>query len=1391
MKHRPRSGSESPDHENTLRAVLVGLGLFIGLGLFAMALLVRWEAAQLEARKAEATELAHAHLRLFSERLNGSLAASRVLAELVRQGEGRIDDFPRVSASLLAHFPGVAALQLAPNGVVSEISPLKGNEGEIGRDLLRGERAEREARNAVRDRRLTVAGPFPLAGGGQYVVGRLPVFLVASQGAGESLWGLVSVYLRFPSLLKGTGVDRIPERDYEYALWTRSADGRGVTLIAASADRLPPDPVEVGLPVPNGQWTFSLSPRGGWEDAGALWRLRAAGLALCLVLSYLLQRMLMKPLFLRAEVERRTRALRESEERFRTVVRSIPDLVWLKDPEGRYLGCNRRFEKFFGAPVGELVGKTDEDFADTQFIDASRISDREVLERRTPSISEQWITFANDGHCELVQTVRTPMFSGNGKLIGVLCVARDITDLHEMTEGYKRSEARLNAAQRVARIGSWERNLDTGEIYWSDEIFRMFELEREAIDPHYDVFMETIHPDDREWVNSVYREAQRQGKPLQVQMRLQTRSGRIRHVEMRAEMPEDEHGHQGHVVGTLQDISIRVEAQEKIRAQQAMARAMLAAMPVGVAITDAEGRLREFNAAAVDLLQVRPLEMAGKRLSELGLVISDSRGGALRADELPDARALAEQAPVSPMELQVTLREATVELEMSAVPVAGEDMGVVIAMVSLAARREAEASTRENAERIEGLNRRFSIAAAAAGIGVWEYELAAQCFRWDEAMFRLHGVASDRFDGSLAGWLECIATQDRARMAMALERARSGDEDMEVDFRVIRRGGDTHYLRACARVVRDATGGVKSLSGVCLDMTTLKRSEQILIQERRRYRDLVDSTDGLVWEADARSGQFTYVSRHAERLLGYPIERWYDHEFWKLHIHPDDRKWVLNYVAGMAERTEGYEFEYRMLASDGRTVWLRDIVTVVLEAGEPRWLRGVMIDISGARETADALRRSEEQLSLAIEGAGLGLWDWDIVSGRLDLGGSGIAMLGYDNDEVSPHYDSWEELIHPDDRDAVRSYLVEHLKGRSERFDCEYRMRHKEAGRWVWVHGLGQVIHFDQDGVPLRAAGIQLDVTERRRAEEQASEAQREIARLSSRNELLLTSAGEGIFGADTEGLCMFINPMALDLLGLVESDALHQPVSSMFEHRHEAGSGCEDGACPILLTLADGKRRQVEDTIERRDGSSIAVRMTVTEMREGAERIGVEVVFQDISARRAMERELERLATTDPLTGVTNRRQFIERCEQELVRQKRFEDPVSLLMLDVDHFKRVNDTYGHAVGDEVLKHLCHLAARELRRTDVFARLGGEEFAFLLTGSDLDGAMDFASRFRALVESHPALTDAGEVPLTISVGTAQARRQDRSADDLLRRADAALYRAKQGGRNQVVSQTPQ
>lgn len=146
---------------------------------------------------------------------------------------------------------------------------------------------------------------------------------------------------------------------------------------------------------------------------------------------------------------------------------------------------------------------------------------------------------------------------------------------------------------------------------------------------------------------------------------------------------------------------------------------------------------------------------------------------------------------------------------------------------------------------------------------------------------------------------------------------------------------------------RDSQGKIKGLVGIGRDTTERKAAEEALRQSQQKYASLVDSLDGIVWEADARTFAFNFVSHQAERLLGYPVERWLtEPTFWKDHIHPDDQEWVVNFCVQSTQEKRPHDFEYRMLAADGRIVWLRDIVTVMVENDHPARLRGVMIDIT-------------------------------------------------------------------------------------------------------------------------------------------------------------------------------------------------------------------------------------------------------------------------------------------------------------------------------------------------------------------------------------------------------------------------------------------------------------
>jgi diguanylate cyclase (GGDEF)-like protein len=183
---------------------------------------------------------------------------------------------------------------------------------------------------------------------------------------------------------------------------------------------------------------------------------------------------------------------------------------------------------------------------------------------------------------------------------------------------------------------------------------------------------------------------------------------------------------------------------------------------------------------------------------------------------------------------------------------------------------------------------------------------------------------------------------------------------------------------------------------------------------------------------------------------------------------------------------------------------------------------------------------------------------------------------------------------------------------------------------------------------------------------------------------------------------------------------------------------------------------------------------------------LGAVVIFQDVTERHELESHLRFLATTDALTGVANRRSLLRRAEHEFRRARRYGRPMALLLLDLDHFKKVNDTWGHFAGDEALKALCEVCLGSLRGSDMLGRLGGEEFAVLLPEAGIKDACGTGERIRHVVEQLEIDWHGRTIRLTVSVGVATLEPTDPDIYALMRRADLALYTAKDVGRNRVV-----
>jgi len=285
------------------------------------------------------------------------------------------------------------------------------------------------------------------------------------------------------------------------------------------------------------------------------------------------------------------------------------------------------------------------------------------------------------------------------------------------------------------------------------------------------------------------------------------------------------------------------------------------------------------------------------------------------------------------------------------------------------------------------------------------------------------------------------------------------------------------------------------------------------------------------------------------------------------------------------------------------------------------------------------------------------------------------------------------------------------------------------------------------------------------------------------RNQLLLASLGEGVFGVDGNERCTFINAVALKMLGYREKEVLGHHQHALFHHHHPDGRVFDRADCPVSQTLHDGKTRTVETHLIRADGSLFPAHLTVAPMLESSKVVGVEVIFQDISQQKSVEAKLYQLANFDALTGCANRRYFMDQLSTYF---ELGNAPMALLMLDLDHFKLINDTHGHAVGDIVLQVFSRLLRDRLGHDDVAGRIGGEEFTVLLPNSSLEQARLWAESLREATALASVSHLNQQVAITVSIGVAEFGLSLDGIDDWLLAADKALYCAKDQGRNQVV-----
>ncbi len=289
----------------------------------------------------------------------------------------------------------------------------------------------------------------------------------------------------------------------------------------------------------------------------------------------------------------------------------------------------------------------------------------------------------------------------------------------------------------------------------------------------------------------------------------------------------------------------------------------------------------------------------------------------------------------------------------------------------------------------------------------------------------------------------------------------------------------------------------------------------------------------------------------------------------------------------------------------------------------------------------------------------------------------------------------------------------------------------------------------------------------------------------------VLNSLTDAVYLVDRQRTIRFWNRACEEITGYGAEDVVgHRCYEDILRHVDENGQRLCTGLCPLAHTMHDGSPRNTRVWLHHKDGHRVEVQVGVKPVRDGGARIiGAIETFTDESERAATQArlaELEQLAMVDPLTGVPNRRFLEMTLSTRLADLRRYAVPFVVAFADIDHFKRVNDNYGHNAGDKVLRMVANTLAGNLRGSDTVARFGGEEFVLLLNHAAGTSAIGVCERLNRLVATSSIDGPSGSVSVTISFGATVAQPSD-SGDSVLRRADALLYQSKQSGRDQVVT----
>ncbi|MBL6752001.1 MAG: EAL domain-containing protein [Nevskia sp.] len=713
-------------------------------------------------------------------------------------------------------------------------------------------------------------------------------------------------------------------------------------------------------------------------------------------------------------------------------------------------------------------------------------------------------------------------------------------------------------------------------------------------------------------------------------------------------------------------------------------------------------------------------------------------------------------------------------------------------------------------------------AMASAGTGIWEWDTATDRLHLSEALaFMFFGVAQDLADVPLQTVMEAVDESDRARLQETLRTALEQHTEYEIECRLAGAdGAEQRWFVARGCPEYDAQGRPCRVLGTATDITQRMQAQIRLKASEERLRTLVESTTQMLWMADPAGG-LTEVSAAFKRIAGLDPERALASNWIEL-VRPDFRERTLASWRQALATGVTYDAEFPVRVADGSYRFFRAQAAALRNPGGRirEWV-GTLTDIDAQKRAEDALQASEQKLESILDSMTEVVWSLSASTGRLTYLGPAVEELtGVAAAELMRNPGLWGRLVHPADR-AIADPRLEKLRTAGA-LDVEYRIVRPD-GEERWVQSRGKAI-YDGAGRLVRMDGIVKDITRRKAQEQRLVRLNRVHAVLSGINALIVRAGSREQLFQEACRIAVEQGGFRLAWIGVVIGDEVRPVAVRGEDHgyvdenirislsgRDPRGNGPAADALRALRTrvcndiAADAQMRPWRDAALRRGLRSVAVfPLVVHDALAGS--IGLyagETGFFDEDELRllselagdiafAMEslahrQELEYLAYYDSLTGLANRRMFAERLNRLMPAARENGDGAAAVLVDLAHFKTVNDTLGMAAGDELLKMVARRLVRLAGGRHNVARLGSDRFAVAVPG--VRSQADLAPLLRERpwnMLNRPYRLRGQSLHVPARAGIALFPQDAADADTLIQNAEAALKKAKASGERYLL-----